>query len=46
MTLKFSLFKAGGIVIGNDVKMRGVKIGVQNVSLDKDFFCCYRFSVW
>ena len=39
--------KAGGVVIGNDVKMRGVKIGViKNVSLDKDFFAVIDFSIY
>ena len=45
--LKAKFLKAGGIVIGNDVKMRGVKIGViKNVSLDKDFFAVIDFSVY
>ena len=35
--LKAKFIKAGGIMIGNDVKMRGVKIGVvTDVYLDKD----------
>ena len=45
--LRAKFLKAGGIVIGNDVKMRGVKIGViKNVSLDQDFFAVIDFSVY
>jgi phospholipid/cholesterol/gamma-HCH transport system substrate-binding protein len=45
--LKAKFLKAGGIVIGNDVKMRGVKIGViKNVSLDQDFFAVIDFSIY
>ena len=45
--LRAKFLKAGGVVIGNDVKMRGVKIGViKNVSLDKDFFAVIDFSVY
>ena len=45
--LSAKFLKAGGVVIGNDVKMRGVKIGViKNVSLDKDFFAVIDFSVY
>ena len=34
------------MVIGNDVKMRGVKIGVvKNVSLDKDYFAVVDFCM-
>ena len=39
--------KAGGISSGNDVKMRGVKIGVvSNVYLDKDYFAVVDFQVY
>ena len=45
--LRAKFLKVGGVVIGNDVKMRGVKIGViKNVSLDKDFFAVIDFSVY
>ena len=45
--LRAKFLKAGGIIIGNDVKMRGVKIGViKNVSLDQDFFAVIDFSVY
>jgi|TARA_B100000287_G_scaffold279236_1_gene263133 phospholipid/cholesterol/gamma-HCH transport system substrate-binding protein len=45
--LRAKFLKAGGVVIGNDVKMRGVKIGVvKNVSLDKDYFAVVDFSVY
>ena len=45
--LRAKFLKAGGIVIGNDVKMRGVKIGViKNVSLDQEFLAVIDFSVY
>ena len=45
--LRAKFLKAGGIIIGNDVKMRGVKIGViKNVSLDQDFFAVIDLSVY
>ena len=45
--LRAKFLKAGGVVIGNDVKMRGVKIGViKNVTLDQDFFAVIDFSVY
>ena len=45
--LRAKFLKAGGVVIGNDVKMRGVKIGViKNVSLDEDFFAVVDFGVY
>ena len=45
--LRAKFLKAGGIIIGNDVKMRGVKIGViKNVSLDQDFFAIIDSSVY
>ena len=43
--LKAKFLKAGGISSGNDVKMRGVKIGVvSNVYLDKDYFAVVDFK--
>ena len=45
--LKAKFLKAGGISSGNDVKMRGVKIGVvSNVFLDKDYFAVVDFQVY
>ena len=45
--LSAKFLKAGGVVIGNDVKMRGVKIGVvKNVALDKDYFAVVNFSIY
>ena len=45
--LKAKFLKAGGISPGNDVKMRGVKIGVVNqVYLDEDFFAVVDFKVY
>tara|TARA_X000000368_G_scaffold367248_1_gene314465 strand:+ start:435 stop:875 length:441 start_codon:yes stop_codon:yes gene_type:complete len=45
--LRAKFLKAGGINIGNDVKMRGVKIGViSSVSLDKDYFAVVDFKVY
>ena len=45
--LKAKFLKAGGISTGNDVKMRGVKIGVvSNVFLDKDYFAVVDFQVY
>ena len=45
--LKAKFLKAGGISTGNDVKMRGVKIGVvSNVYLDKDYFAVVDFQVY
>ena len=45
--LRAKFLKAGGVVIGNDVKMRGVKIGViKNVSLDQEFLAVIDFSVY
>ena len=45
--LRAKFLKAGGINIGNDVKMRGVKIGViSDVSLDKDYFAVVDFKVY
>ncbi len=45
--LKAKFLKAGGISSGNDVKMRGVKIGVVNqVYLDEDFFAVVDFKIY
>ena len=45
--LKAKFLKAGGISSGNDVKMRGVKIGVvSNVYLDKDYFAVVDFKIY
>lgn len=45
--LKAKFLKAGGIASGNDVKMRGVKIGVvSNVYLDKDYFAVVDFKIY
>lgn len=45
--LRAKFLKAGGINIGNDVKMRGVKIGViSGISLDKDYFAVVDFKVY
>lgn len=38
--------KIGGVMSGNDVKIRGVKVGtVSEVSLDKDFFAVVHFFI-
>ena len=45
--LKAKFLKVGGISPGNDVKMRGVKIGVVNkVYLDEDFFAVVDFKIY
>ena len=45
-TLKAKFLKVGGIMIGNDVKLRGVKVGiVKKVQLDKDFFASIEFEI-
>ena len=44
--LKAKFLKVGGIMIGNDVKLRGVKVGiVKKVQLDKDFFALVEFEI-
>ena len=44
--LKAKFLKVGGIMIGNDVKLRGVKVGiVKKVQLDKDFFASVEFEI-
>ena len=45
--LKAKFLKVGGIMIGNDVKMSGVKIGVvSNVMLDEEYFAEVNFKVY
>ena len=45
-SLKAKFLKAGGIVVGNDVKIRGVKVGVvTNVSLDKELLAEVNFKI-
>ena len=45
--LKAKFIKVGGIMIGNDVKMSGVKIGVvSNVRLDEEYFAEVTFKVY
>ena len=45
--LKAKFLKVGGIMIGNDVKMSGVKIGVvSNVMLDEEYFAEVTFKVY
>jgi len=46
-SLKAKFLKVGGIMIGNDVKLRGVKVGVvNNVKLDDDFFAVVEFKIY
>ena len=45
--LKAKFIKVGGLMIGNDVKMSGVKIGVvSNVMLDEEYFAEVTFKVY
>ena len=45
-SLKAKFLKAGGIVVGNDVKIRGVKVGVvTNVSLDNELLAEVNFKI-
>ncbi len=45
-TLNARFLKVGGIMIGNDVKLRGVKVGVvKKVLLDDDFFALVEFEI-
>ena len=45
--LQARFLKAGGIMIGNDVKMRGVKIGVvSDVKLDDEYFALIDFQIY
>ena len=44
--LKAQFLKVGGIVVGNDVKLSGVKIGtVSDVSLNNDYFAVIEFYI-
>ena len=45
--LKAKFIKLGGVMIGNDVKMSGVKIGVvSNVMLDEEYYAEVTFKVY
>tara|TARA_B100000963_G_C22511948_1_gene618763 strand:- start:565 stop:1014 length:450 start_codon:yes stop_codon:yes gene_type:complete len=45
--LKAKFLKVGGIVIGNDVKLSGVKVGVvSDVRLDEDYFAEVVFKIY
>ena len=45
--LKAKFLKAGGIVVGNDVKIRGVKVGVvTSVSLDNELLAEVSFKIY
>ena len=45
--LNAKFLKVGGLIVGNDVKMSGVKIGVVNrVYLDDDFLANVEFKVF
>ncbi len=45
--LSAKFIKVGGIMIGNDVKLSGVKIGVvSEVKLDEDFFAEVKFKIY
>ncbi len=45
--LKAKFLKVGGIMIGNDVKLSGVKVGVvSDVRLDEDYFAEVVFKVY
>ena len=44
--LQARFLSAGGINVGNDVKMRGLKSGLSNVSLDNDYFAVVNFEVY
>lgn len=44
--LSAKFLKIGGLVIGNDVKLRGVKVGtVSNIKLDSEYFAVVDFIV-
>ena len=46
ISLSAKFLKAGGVIVGNDVKIRGVKIGtVSNVYLDDEFFAVVDFYI-
>ena len=43
---KAKFLKIGGVIVGNDVKLRGVKIGtVTNVALDKEYFAVLEMAL-
>ena len=43
---KAKFLKIGGVIVGNDVKLRGVKIGtVTNVELDKEYFAVLEMAL-
>jgi len=45
-TLKAKFLKVGGISIGNDVKLRGVKVGVvSKVELNDEYFAVVEFKI-
>ena len=45
--LKAKFLKVGGIMIGNDVKLSGVKIGVvSDVKLDEEYFAEVEFEIY
>ena len=45
--LSAKFIKVGGIMIGNDVKLSGVKVGVvSEVKLDKDFLAEVKFKIY
>ncbi len=45
--LKAKFIKVGGIMIGNDVKMSGVKVGVvSNVRLDEEYYAEVTFKIY
>ena len=45
--LKAKFMKVGGVMIGNDVKLSGVKVGVvSDVRLDEDFFAEVVFKIY
>ena len=46
ISLSAKFLKAGGVIVGNDVKLRGVKIGtVSKVYLDDEFFAVVEFYI-
>ena len=45
--LSAKFLKLGGIIVGNDVKLSGVKVGVvSEVKLDEDFFAEVKFKIY
>ncbi len=45
--LKAKFIKVGGVMIGNDVKLSGVKVGVvSDVRLDKEYFAEVEFKIY